>query len=284
MFHVIGAPAAIFIAGGSQNRPEGLDEDAGRLEAAEAVFYDGCMRCGRCVAACPSAGAGEAFAPRDFVQWARKKMWGLQFPCKDIRLWNRNSQDRVEESLWHCTTCGACLEVCPLHGAAFEAVAKERRHAIEEGALVPPLLTQTLEKLFKYDNPWESSKKHRADWTEGLEIADLAKRGEPVDLCYFVGCTTSFDDRAKGLARSFAAILQKADVRFGIFGTKEPCCGDIARRAGESGLAEEQRDKCATLFENTASSISPPLLPIASTPLQMNIRTADFGPDITRWS
>jgi Fe-S oxidoreductase len=249
MFHIIGAPAGIFFSSATQITYGGLDDDSGRLEMAEAVFYDGCMRCGRCVAACPSAGAGEAFAPRDFVQWARKQMWRKEFPYEDIRLWNRKGYDRVDESLWHCTTCKACLEVCPVYGAAFEVVAKERRHAVEEGELVPPLLTQTLEKLFKYDNPWESSKKQRADWAEGLGIADLTKSGAEADLCYFVGCTTAFDVRAQGLARSFAAILQKTGIRFGTFGTKEPCCGDIARRVGESGLAEEQKEKCGSLFE-----------------------------------
>jgi len=197
-----------------------------------------------------SSGAGEAFAPRDFVQWARKKMWQTQFPYKNIRLWNRNDYNGVNESLWYCTTCRACLEVCPIYGAAFETVAKERRHSVEEGTLVPALLNQTLEKLFQYDNPWESSKKQRGAWADGLDITDLTKRGTEANLCYFVGCTTSFDDRARGIARSFSEILTKAGVSFGILGKKEPCCGDIARRVGEFGLAEEQKEKCETLFDN----------------------------------
>jgi Fe-S oxidoreductase len=249
MFHIFSAPASIFFSSASKRSPESLDDDSDRLEAADAVFYDGCMRCGRCVASCPSAGAGEPFAPRDFVQWARKNMWRTQFPYKDIRLWNRNGYNGVNESLWYCTTCGACLEVCPVFGAAFEVVAKERRQAVEEGTLVPTLLNQTLEKLFKYSNPWESSKKQRAAWADGLDVTDLTKRGAEADLCYFVGCTTGFDDRAKSIARSFTAILQKASIRFGILGNKEPCCGDIARRVGEVGLAEEQKDGCETLFD-----------------------------------
>jgi Fe-S oxidoreductase len=249
MFHIFSAPASIFFSSASIASPPQLDDEANRLEVAEAVFYDGCMRCGRCVAACPSSGAGEAYAPRDFVQWARKQMWQTQFAHKDIRLWNRNDYDGVNESLWYCTTCRACLEVCPIYGAAFEAVAKERRHAVEEGTLVPVLLNQTLEKLFQYDNPWESSTKQRAAWAESLNITDLTKKGAEADLCYFVGCTTSFDDRARGIAQSFSEILKRSGVRFGILGKKEPCCGDIARRVGEFGLAEEQKEKCETLFD-----------------------------------
>jgi Fe-S oxidoreductase/nitrate reductase gamma subunit len=249
MFHIIGAPASIFFSSASPVLTPGIEDEAGRLNVAEAVFYDGCMRCGRCVAACPSSGAGEAYAPRDFVQWARKQMWQTQFPLNDIRLWNRGDYEGTNESMWYCTTCRACLEVCPVYGAAFEAVAKERRQAVEEGTLVPTILNQTLEKLFRYDNPWESSKKQRGAWAEGLDIADLTKRGEVTDLCYFVGCTTSFDDRARSIARSFTKILQLTGVNFGILGKKEPCCGDIARRVGEFGLFEEQQENCKTLFD-----------------------------------
>jgi Fe-S oxidoreductase len=178
-----------------------------------------------------------------------KKYVANAISYKDIRLWNRNGYNGVNENLWYCTTCRACLEVCPVYGAAFEVVAKERRQAVEEGTLVPTLLNQTLEKLFKYSNPWESSKKQRAAWADGLDVTDLTKRGAEADLCYFVGCTTGFDDRAKSIARSFTAILQKASIRFGILGNKEPCCGDIARRVGEVGLAEEQKEGCETLFD-----------------------------------
>lgn len=252
MFHILGAPASIFFSSASNLVAPSLSDEPGRLDVAEATFYDGCMRCGRCVAVCPSSGAGEDYAPRDFVQWARSQMWQDTFPAKDVRLWNRDAYQGVNESLWYCTTCGACLEVCPVYGAAFETVAKERRLAVEEGTQVPALMNQTLEKLFRYNNPWESSKKQRGAWADELDIVNLTKRGVDADLCYFVGCTTSFDDRANGIARAFSEILRRSGVSFGILGKKEPCCGDIARRAGELGLAEEQKEQCETLFDKYA--------------------------------
>lgn len=250
MFHILGAPASIFFSSASKVAPPSLSDESGLLDVAEATFYDGCMRCGRCVAACPSSGAGEDYAPRDFVQWARTRMWQKQSSTKkDIRLWNRNGYKGGNESLWYCTTCRACLEVCPVYGAAFESVAKERRLVVEEGTQVPALMNQTLEKLFKYNNPWESSKKQRGAWAKELDITDLSKRGAEAELCYFVGCTTSFDDRAAGIARAFSEILRRSGISFGILEKKEPCCSDIARRAGELGLAEEQKEQCETVFE-----------------------------------
>jgi Fe-S oxidoreductase len=126
---------------------------------------------------------------------------------------------------------------------------KKRVLAVEEGTDVPKLMNQTLEKVFKYDNPWESSKNKRGAWAEGLDLVDLAKGEAKADLCYFVGCTTSFDDTAQEIARSFSKILQSAGVNFGILGKKEPCCGDIARRMGELGLFVEQMEKCLDLFD-----------------------------------
>ncbi len=249
LFHIVGAPASIYFQSAAKPTVIGMEEGAGEFDLGDAIFFDGCMRCGRCVAACPSAGAGEPFAPRDFVQAMRHALWREHSPLGDIRFMSRNEEIQVGENFWYCTTCRACLEICPVYGAAFEVVTKKRVLAIEEGTQVPKLLNQTLEKLFKYNNPWESSKKKRGAWVDDLEIVNLTKRGAEADLCYFVGCTTSFDDRAQVIARSFAQVLQTAGVNFGILGKKEPCCGDIARRVGELGLFEEQKEGCEELFE-----------------------------------
>ena len=249
LFHVLGAPAGIYFQDASKPTVLGVEEEAGEFDLGDAIFFDGCMRCGRCVSACPSVGAGEPFAPRDFVQSMRHLLWQEHFPLGDIRFLSREEESKVDESFWYCTTCRACLEVCPVYGAAFEVVTKKRVLAVEEGTQVPKLLNQTLEKLFKYNNPWESSKRQRGAWAKDVDLVDLAKRGAKADLCYFVGCTTSFDDTAQVIARSFSKILQTAGVSFGILGKKEPCCGDIARRVGELGLFEEQIGGCLELFD-----------------------------------
>jgi Fe-S oxidoreductase/nitrate reductase gamma subunit len=249
LFHILGAPAGIYFQGAAEPANLEIEEGAGEFDLGDSIFFDACMRCGRCVEACPSDGAGEPFAPREFVQAMRRSLWKEHFPLGDIQLLNRGEEINVDEKLWYCTTCRACLEVCPVYGAAFEAVMKKRVLAVEEGTKIPKLMNQTLEKVFKYDNPWESSKKKRGAWAEGLDLVDLSKKGAKAELCYFVGCTTSFDDTAQGIARSFSKILQSAGISFGILGKKEPCCGDIARRMGELGLFVEQMEKSVDLFD-----------------------------------
>jgi Fe-S oxidoreductase/nitrate reductase gamma subunit len=249
LFHIVGAPASIYFQAFPKPATLDIEEGAGGFDLSNSVFFDACMRCGRCVTVCPSAGAGEPFAPRDFVQAMRQALWHQHSPLGDIRFLSRGEESEVDDKYWYCTTCRACLEVCPVYGATFEAAIKKRVLAVEEGTKVPVLMNQTLEKLFKYDNPWEASKKRRGAWAEGLDLPDLSKKSTKADLCYFVGCTTSFDDTAQGIALSFSKILKSAGVNFGIFGKKEPCCGDIARRTGELGLFEEQMEKSLDLFD-----------------------------------
>jgi Fe-S oxidoreductase/nitrate reductase gamma subunit len=279
LFHVVGAPAAYYLHHASQgslqpspflqapgegapigdeaqsNTEEApLNEDQASLDfldtplkIKDVVFYDACMRCGRCVQACPSAGAGEAFAPRDFIQAAIHGLWQEHSPVGDIRFLTKD-HPLDPKTAWNCTTCAACLEVCPVYGATFESVLRKRGLLVQEGTGVPDLLNQTLERLFNYENPWVSSKREKAAWTKGLDIPGLAKGGKEGQLCYFVGCTTSIDARAQAIAKSFASILKHAGVSFGVLGEKEPCCGDIARVVGEIGLFEEKKMNCLDLF------------------------------------
>jgi len=249
LFHVLAAPVSIYL----KDQPlqvvpiEAWDQEKEAFSYRDIISFDACTRCGRCVEICPSAGAGEPFAPRDFILSTKEQV----FLRISDRAEKTQGQDNVLEPqmIWYCTTCLACLEVCPVYVATPDAVRQVRSKVVEEGTQVPPLLTQTLEKLYKYNNPWEASKKKRASWSQDLEIQDLTRTEESDRLCYFVGCTTALDTRAQELARSFARIMEHVKNPFGTLGKKEPCCGDIARRVGEDGLFEEQMEDCLDLFQ-----------------------------------
>jgi len=257
LFHLLAAPASIYL----ESRPLQAVSIESRKPGEEVysyrdmVFLDACTRCGRCVEVCPSTGAGEPFSPRDFIIWARENLLRKHHPLNRLgwfqALTNRKHASEhgfSVEKIWHCTTCLACLEVCPVYVATPDAIRNARTTVIEEGIAVPSLLTQSLKNLYKYNNPWEATKKKRAQWSGDLEIKDITTGEGAADLCYFVGCTTSMDIRAQDLARSFARILLHTNTSFGTLGNKEPCCGDIARRAGEDGLFEKQMGDCTELF------------------------------------
>lgn len=275
LFHVVGAPAAFYArqaalpqqeapdteAPPAEEEPHGAEDTEGTgemgempleqthpLPLEETVFYDACMRCGRCVEVCPSNGAGEPFAPRAFVQAARQALWKDQAPGGDIRFFTPG-EELPPKTAWYCTTCAACLEVCPVYGAAFRVVTRKRQSLVEEGKGVPDLMNQTLERLYNYENPWVSSKRERGALAKALEVPVLRPSAKEAPLCYFVGCTTSYDARAQGIARAFTGILKRVGVPFGILGDKEPCCGDIARVTGETGLFEEKREGLMELLD-----------------------------------
>jgi Fe-S oxidoreductase/nitrate reductase gamma subunit len=254
--HALAAPLSLYL----QEQP--LAALAGEADAESPgpalrhlLHPDACTRCGRCVEVCPSALAGEPFSPRDLVQQARRSfrlehspLFRLPWLANRRQALLEQMQQQDREQAWYCTTCRACLETCPVQAAPLELVRHTRSGLVEEGSTVPPQLIDTLERLYKYQNPWLAKKGQKAVWAEGLDLPDLAKK-DRADWLYFVGCTTSLDTRAQGLASSLSAVLGAAGVSFGTLGKKEPCCGDIARRLGEQGLFEEQRDKTLALLQ-----------------------------------
>jgi Fe-S oxidoreductase/nitrate reductase gamma subunit len=257
LFHSLAAPVNIYLA--PQPMPVMSDEDK-TSEGLEFSFRDminfsACTKCGRCNEICPSTSALEPFSPREFIAQANEYTKIKFNPLSRVK-WFRErllrsisaAPEISPEQIWYCTTCRACLEVCPVYIGAFEPIRRVRTAEIEEGSRVPPLLTKSLETLYMFDNPWERSKKKRSEWPGGLTVPDLTE-GAKADLCYFVGCTTSFDTRAQKLARAFVKIMTHSVVSFGTLGQKETCCGDIARRVGEEGLFEEQVKKTTDLFK-----------------------------------
>jgi Fe-S oxidoreductase/nitrate reductase gamma subunit len=267
LFHSLAAPVSIYRApqpGVRWARTAAADQEAvadgeaprgPRFSFGDLIDLSACTRCGRCDEVCPSASAMEPFSPREFIAGANAYTRAAANPLARIK-WLRERLPRAfsvapkisPEQIWYCTTCRACLEICPVCVGAYRSIGQVRAAEIEDGSRVSPLLVKALETLYRFGNPWESSKRKRSEWPAGLAVPDLTE-GAHADLCYFVGCTTSFDTRAQKLARAFVRIMTHAGISFGTLGQRETCCGDIARRVGEEGLFEEQMDKTAGLLE-----------------------------------
>lgn len=257
LFHSLAGPVNIYMSSQPMNVISSEEEssDGPGFLFRDMINFSACTRCGRCNEICPSASAMEPFSPREFIAQANEYTRIKHNPLSKIK-WLRErliksvsaSTSISPDQIWYCTTCRACLEVCPVYIGAFEPIRRVRTSEIEEGSRVPNLLTKSLETLYMFDNPWEPSKKKRGEWFGDLAVPDLTG-GAKADLCYFVGCTTSFDTRAQGLARSFVRIMNHAGISFGTLGQKETCCGDIARRVGEEGLFEEQVKKTMDLIK-----------------------------------
>jgi len=136
-----------------------------------------------------------------------------------------------EDTLWACTTCRACEEVCPVTIEHVPRIIAMRQGQTLMAEAYPKELNTALKGLERNGNPWGIGYDKRADWAEGLGVKLMADDPN-VDYLLWVGCAGSFDDRTKKVSVSLVKILQKAGISFAILGTEEKCTGDFARRAG----------------------------------------------------
>ena len=140
-----------------------------------------------------------------------------------------------EDTLWACTTCRACEQVCPVAIEHVPRIIAMRQGQTLMAEAYPKELNPALKGLERNGNPWGIGYDKRADWAEGLDVKMMAENSD-VEYLLWVGCAGSFDDRSKKVSASLVKILQKADISFAILGTEEKCTGDFARRVGNEML------------------------------------------------
>jgi len=139
------------------------------------------------------------------------------------------------DTLWACTTCRACEEVCPVTIEQVPRIIAMRQGQFLMAESYPKELNTAFKGLERNGNPWGIGYDKRADWAKDLGVPVMAENPD-VDYLLWVGCAGSFDDRTKKVSASLVKILQKAGVSFAILGKEEKCTGDFARRAGNEML------------------------------------------------
>jgi len=136
-----------------------------------------------------------------------------------------------EDTLWACTTCRACEEVCPVTIEQVPRIIAMRQGQALMAGVYPQELNVAFKGLERNGNPWGIGYDKRADWADGLDVKIMAENAD-VEYLLWVGCAGSFDDRSKKVSASLVKILQKAGISFAILGKEEKCTGDFARRTG----------------------------------------------------
>ncbi len=137
--------------------------------------------------------------------------------------------------LWSCTTCGACVEQCPVDIEHVDHILDMRRFQVLVESSFPSEAGVMLRNLESKGNPWGGNPAARDEWTQGLGFDVRRVEGEipaDVDYLFWVGCAGAYDDRAKKTTRAVATLLKTAGVEFAILGSGETCTGDPARRLG----------------------------------------------------
>jgi Fe-S oxidoreductase len=237
--------------------------------------FSTCTECGRCQSQCPAWNTGKPLSPKLLIMSLRdhahakapyllagggKTMEGEEkateeqlagVPAAALAEAERPLIGTAEENgvidpdvLWSCTTCGACVEQCPVDIEHIDHIVDMRRYQVMIESSFPSEAGTMLKNLEKKGNPWGLAKKQRLEWTKevdfevpvvGKDIEDLSE----VDYLYWVGCAGALEDRAKKTTKAFAELLHIAGVKFAIMGGDEKCTGDSARRLGNEPLFQQ---------------------------------------------
>ncbi|UZJ30634.1 (Fe-S)-binding protein [Streptomyces endophytica] len=237
--------------------------------------FSTCTECGRCQSQCPAWNTGKPLSPKLLIMALRdhahakapyllagggKTMEGEEkateeqladVPASALAEAERPLIGTLEENgvidpdvLWSCTTCGACVEQCPVDIEHIDHIVDMRRYQVMIESSFPSEAGTMLKNLEKKGNPWGLAKKQRLEWTKdvdfpvpvvGKDVDDLTE----VDYLYWVGCAGALEDRAKKTTKAFAELLHIAGVNFAIMGGDEKCTGDSPRRLGNEFLFQQ---------------------------------------------
>jgi Fe-S oxidoreductase len=207
-----------------------------------------CTECGRCQNVCPAWNTGKPLSPKLLVMNLRDELFaegpailrgarrGEPFEARPL------VPDVVdEEAVWDCTTCGACVQECPVDIEHVDTIVDLRRALVMGESRFPAEAGAMLRNLEAQGNPWGVPQDRRAGWAEGLDVPVVEDRAP--EYLYWVGCAGSFDDRAKAISRAVAELLTLAGVPFAILGPREGCTGDPARRIGNEYLFQTMAER-----------------------------------------
>lgn len=211
-----------------------------------------CTHCGRCDSVCPANTTGKVLSPRHIFIEMRQRTFdkapilikqklneGISLTDEEQKILEKKFIGEYQniDALWQCTTCGACMQECPVTIEHVPAIVDMRRSLVMMEANFPQLLQTTFSSLENNASPWAFPASERADWAQGLDVK-VAADNPDFDILFWVGCSGSFDDRAKKISVAFSKLMQFAGVNFAILGPEEMCNGDVARRTGNEYLAD----------------------------------------------
>ena len=212
-----------------------------------------CTECGRCSDVCPATFTGKPLNPRLVIHDIKVnllKNGPLLTRGQNIKLplIGGNGEGSVaEEVIWECTTCSACIEVCPVFIEQFPRIIDMRRHLVETKAKFPEALLNLFENMEQRNNPWGIAPAERTKWTVETDIKPF-EAGQ-TEYLFFAGCAGALVARNRRTTQAIARILDASGISWGIMGKSEPCCADSLRRLGNEFLFDSMVKENIKLFK-----------------------------------
>ena len=208
-----------------------------------------CIMCNRCQDVCPAYAAGTRLSPaalevnKRFAMKEAMAYWSRPARAPHALL----EEVMPADGVWACTTCAACVEICPVANEPLQDLFEMRRALVMREGRPPTKAGQTLRNIRYAGNPWGYNPEERGDWALDLNVPLLRDVGE-CEVLFWPGCHGSFDPRGKEIARAVVRLLQKAGVKVAILGEEAWCTGDPARRLGDEALFQQCARRNASTF------------------------------------
>ena len=211
-----------------------------------------CTECGRCQSQCPAWHTDKPLSPKLLIMAMR-----------DHALTKVESDEPIvgnvitQDVLWSCTTCGACVNECPVDIEHVDHIVNMRRYQVLVESEFPSELGATFRNLEKAGNPWGANRTDRDAWISECDfpvqvIEDVIP--EDVEYLFWVGCAGAYEERAKKTTKAVAELLYMSGTKFGVLGKRETSSGDPARRAGNEFLYQVLSRENIETLEKTFSS------------------------------
>src|SRR3990170_2312270 len=170
-----------------------------------------CTECGRCMEFCPASVTGKTLSPKHLMEGLRDQIaaaeTALAAAASAQRAWKGGanggaaaSEDALqlargraeealslplmdnaipEEAVWQCTTCGWCVEGCPVLIEHVDTIVEIRRNAVLEESRFPKELNAAFRNMENAGNPWGQPKSSRLEWAKGLDVPVLGEADAP---------------------------------------------------------------------------------------------------------
>ncbi len=266
------------------NELEDLDEDTALGVATIEDFtwkglldFTSCTECGRCQSQCPAWNTEKPLSPKLLVMGLREHAHAaspwlqaaeaveaerarplIGDTGEDKRAaavaqahgspiqWGSDGAVAVidPDVLWSCTSCGACVQQCPVDIEHVDHIINLRRHQVLMESDFPSELNGLFKGLESKGNPWNMNARKRMEWAKPLDfevpiVGDDVEDLTEVEYLFWVGCAGAYEDRAIKTTQAVATLLHTAGVSFAVLGNGETCTGDPARRAGNEFVFQQ---------------------------------------------
>jgi len=247
LVHIVLAPVNVGFADPAPNVKMGVmdfsafeNEDAEDLPALGAdkladftrkrfLDFSSCLWCGRCQEVCPAYNTDKPLSPKGVIVTLAERLASGKL---DESLIDGISMDAI----FNCTTCAACMEVCPVSINQPKTIMRFRQNLVMEQSRIPELMGKAVASLEQRGHPFFGTGSGAAEWRKDLDVP-IFEPGQ-TEYLLWIGCSVTYEQRAQKIGRAMVRILQKTGTSFGIL-EESRCTGDPAKQMGNEFLFAE---------------------------------------------